>query len=400
MRRRPTQSIRRETTRVSCALGRSGSRTTEGAVTLKWIPILALGLMLFMPTALASAAPLEITYAVDGIPGASGWYRGSSGGNYIVLHWHVSDPMAITDGCEPGLRIPGPTTGFTSTCTAQLGDETVTKSLRVRIDRDPPTGVAASLPRGPDFNGWYNHPLGVSWHGSDATSGIASCSAVTYSGPDRASAPIGGGCTDRAGNTASAPVSINYDATAPLLSKVSITSRAGSDLVHWKSSSPVDTAVVERRARGAKQRPVVYRGSGTTFTDKRIRSDLEYTYSVQTIDQAGNASAKVSVAGLPKVLTLRKLPYVPRVAPKPILRWAQKRGAAYYHVQLFRGSKRIFASWPLKHHLGLPGVWRWSGHRYRLAPGRYRWYVWEGLGPRSFARYRTIGSAQFIVPKR
>jgi hypothetical protein len=121
---------------------------------------------------------------------------------------------------------------------------------------------------------------------------------------------------------------------------------------------------------------------------------------VQTVDQAGNASAKISVAALAKVLTLRKLPYVPRVAPKPILRWARKRGAAYYHVQLFRGSKRILASWPAAHQLGLPTVWRWSGHRYRLAPGRYRWYVWEGLGARSFARYRTIGSAQFIVPKR
>ena len=121
---------------------------------------------------------------------------------------------------------------------------------------------------------------------------------------------------------------------------------------------------------------------------------------MQTIDQAGNGSAIVSVAGLPKVLTLRKLPYVPRAAPRPILRWKAKRGAAYYHVQLFRGSRRILAAWPIAHQLGLPAVWRWAGHRHRLAPGRYRWYVWEGLGPRAFARYRTIGSAQFIVPKR
>ena len=90
----------------------------------------------------------------------------------------------------------------------------------------------------------------------------------------------------------------------------------------------------------------------------------------------------------------------PRVAPRPILRWAAKRGASYYHVQLFRGSKRIFASWPTTHQLGLPAAWRWAGHRYRLRPGHYRWYVWVGLGPRSFAQYRAIGSAKFIVPKR
>jgi hypothetical protein len=383
--RRPTQLIRP---------GRK--QASLGLMTVATIVLLSFGL------AGASADVLPITYTIDGIAGTNNWYRGHTSGNFVVVRWSVNVPAIDSQGCGAAVRVNGPSAGTTRTCTIWLSDgSTISSTTRtIRIDADPPTGVAASLSRGPDFNGWYNHSLGVSWHGGDATSGLASCSAVTYSGPDRASAPIGGGCTDKAGNTASAPVSINYDATAPLLSKVSITSRAGSDLVHWKSSSPADTAVVERRARGAKQQPVVYRGSGTTFTDKRIRSDLEYTYSVQTIDQAGNASAKVSVAGLPKVLTLRKLPYVPRVAPKPILRWAQKRGAAYYHVQLFRGSKRIFASWPLTHHLGLPGVWRWSGHRYRLAPGRYRWYVWEGLGPRSFARYRTIGSAQFIVPKR
>jgi len=69
-------------------------------------------------------------------------------------------------------------------------------------------------------------------------------------------------------------------------------------------------------------------------------------------------------------------------------------------VQLFRGSKRILAAWPLKPTLDLPTAWRWAGHRYRLSPGRYHWYVWEGLGQRSFARYKTVGNASFIVPRR
>jgi hypothetical protein len=394
MRRRPTQLIRPHRQRVS--LGRW--KTTRLALS-------AFALSMFVLTTSASAVTLPTaSYTIWGTTGTNGWYRGSAQGNYVLVSWTLYDPdHLILQGCPTPVPVYGPSAGTSSTCTVTLvggGPPITFPTAPIKIDREPPTGVVATRSRGSDFNGWYNHPVGIGWRGNDATSGIASCSAVTYSGPDGASAPIAGGCTDKAGNSASAPVSINYDATAPLLSKVSVTSRAGSDLVHWKSSSPADTAVVQRSARGTKQQPVVYRGSGTAFTDKRIRSDLEYTYSVQSIDQAGNASAKVSVAGLPKVLTLRKLPYVPRVAPKPILRWAHKRGAAYYHVQLFRGSKRIFASWPLTHHLGLPGVWRWSGHRYRLAPGRYRWYVWEGLGPRSFARYRTIGSAQFIVPKR
>ena len=250
------------------------------------------------------------------------------------------------------------------------------------------------------MNGWYNHAVGISWGGSDATSGIASCTSVTYGGPDGASAAVGGGCTDKAGNTASSPVAISFDATAPALSKVTITSGAAADVLRWTSSSASDSAVVQRSARGNKEQPIVFRGTGGSFADKKIQHSLEYTYSVQTSDQAGNASRKISVVALPKVLTMRKLPYVPRASSKPILRWDAVRRATYYHLQLFRGSKRIFAAWPVKNELGLPAAWKWSGHRYRLGPGHYRWYVWAGLGRRSFAHYKALGTARFIVPRR
>jgi hypothetical protein len=120
---------------------------------------------------------------------------------------------------------------------------------------------------------------------------------------------------------------------------------------------------------------------------------------VQTFDQAGNASKRIVVAGLPKVLLLGKTGYVPRAAAKPILRWNRVHGAQYYNVQLYRGTKRVFAAWPAKNQLGLPAGWRWNGKRQRLSPGKYRWYVWAGFGARSFAHYQTVGSAQFIVPR-
>jgi hypothetical protein len=364
------------------------------------LALLALGIGLSVLVPAALAASLDVSYTIDGVSGTNGWYRGSSGGNYIVIHWHVSDPNATTQGCELGLKIPGPTTGTTSTCTAQSGSETASKSVTVKIDADPPTGVAASLSRGPDFHGWYNHPVGISWSGSDATSGIAGCSSVIYGGPDGGGASVGGACTDKAGNSAWTAFTLNYDATPPALSKLSVASGADADVVHWSSSSPADRIVVQRAARGSKAAKTVFDGSAPSFADKRIHSGLEYVYWVQAFDQAGNASQKVSVAGLPKVLTLRKTPYIPRAAKKPILRWAAVRGASYYHVQLFRGSKRILALWPSKHEVGLPATWKWAGKRYRLGPGTYRWYVWAGLGKRSFANYKTLGNAQFIVPRR
>lgn len=391
MRRRPMRFLRPGRTRAPLGLTRTTVRRS--------LAVVALSMLAAVVPSSAAAGSLTITYTVDGISGANGWYRGSAGGNYIVLHWHVSDPSATTQGCEPGLKISGPTTGSTSACSAQSGPETLTKSLTVKIDADPPTGVSASAARGADFNGWYNHPLGISWSGSDATSGIASCSSLTYAGPAVSATPVGGGCTDNAGNTASAPLALNYDATAPVLGKVTVTSGAAADVLRWTSSSASDTAVVQRAARSNKEQPIVFRGAGNSFVDKKIQSGLEYTYSVQTFDQAGNASQRISVAGLPKVLTLRKTPYVPRVAAKPILRWERVRGATYYHVQLFRGSRRIFAAWPSRPELGLPAGWTWAGHRYRLGPGHYRWYVWAGLGRRSFAHYKAVGSARFIVPR-
>ena len=392
MHRRPVRFLRPTRRRASSCLTRTTVRRS--------LALVALSVLAAAVPSSAAADSLTITYTVDGISGANGWYRGSAGGNFIVIHWHVSDPSATTVGCEPGLKILGPTAGFTSSCSAQSGPETATKSLVVKIDADPPAGVAASLGRSPDVNGWYNHAVGISWSGSDATSGIASCTSVTYGGPDGASAAVGGGCTDNAGNSASSPVAISFDATAPALSKVTITSGAASDVLRWSSSSPSDSAVVQRSARGNKEQPIVFRGTGGSFADKKIQHSLEYTYSVQTWDQAGNASQKISVSALPKVLTLRKLPYVPRASNKPILRWDAVRRATYYHLQLFRGSKRIFAAWPVKNELGLPAAWKWSGHRYRLGPGRYRWYVWAGLGRRSFAHYKAVGSARFIVPRR
>src|SRR5919201_799800 len=360
---------------------------------------LVLGVALLLLPPAASASPPTITYTIDGITGTNGWYRGSRHGNNVVLRWSVSQDATNTN-CPQATTIPGPTVGVTRSCSASNGDGTTTVTTRtIKIDATPPTGVTAGLSRSADFNGWYNHAVGISWRGSDATSGMAGCTSRTYSGPEGAGARVSGGCTDRAGNTSVAPVALNYDATAPSLSKVSVTSGAKVDVVHWSSTSPSDTIVVQRAARGSKAQQTVFRGSGASFADKKIRSGLEYAYSVQAYDQAGNGSRKISVAGLPKVLTLRKTPYVPRAARKPILRWPAVKGARYYHVQLFRGSKRIFAAWPSGPELGLPVAWKWSGHRYRLVHGLYRWYVWAGMGRGSVPHYNTLGSAKFIVPR-
>ena len=132
-------------------------------------------------------------------------------------------------------------------------------------------GVKVSPARPPDVNGWYNHAVALTWSGSDATSGIASCSSGSYAGPDGASIKAAGNCRDNAGNVASGAFALKYDATPPKLSKVGVTSRAASDLVRWTSTSAADTAVVQRWARGSSEEPVVFHGAASSSSTRRSR---------------------------------------------------------------------------------------------------------------------------------
>jgi hypothetical protein len=350
------------------------------------------------------AADTAITYSVSGIVGTNGWFTGSAGGNYVVVHWTVNiptDQIESSSGCEiGGVRVDGPTTGTTKTCTVTLigGSQPSTTTSPIKIDNQPPTSLSAGAVRPPDANGWYNHPVAISWTGTDATSGLAACTSLTYSGPDSGAAGVSGGCTDVAGNSSSTSFGFQYDATPPQLSSVSVQSTDGANIVHWKSSSPNDVAAISRVARGSRSELSLFSGAGADFVDKKVQDGVEYRYNVRTVDQAGNSSQIRTVLGLPKVVSLGKIAYTPRTAAQPILSWPARRGASYYHVQLFRNGKRILAVWPLKTELALRPHWRWAGRQYRLAPAQYAWFVWAGFGPRAAARYKLLGHSKFIVP--
>lgn len=362
------------------------------------IAAIALACFLMLATSAAASGP-TITYSITGITGANGWYRGSANGDNVILHWSVSADATATN-CLAAVPVPGDTAGTTQTCWAQsAGGATTAVTEELKIDATPPTGVTASFSRGPDYNGWYNHPVAIGWSGSDATSGIAACSSENYQGPDNGAATVAGSCTDMAGNTAAATATLAYDATPPVLGRLTEQSTPAADVLHWSSSSAADRIVVQRQVRGRKGETTVFDGSAGKFSDAKISPGAQYLYTVQSFDQAGNASNIATVVGLPKVLTLQKFPFAPLVAKNPILRWRRVRGAGYYNVQLFRGKKRIYAAWPTMHQAGLSTTWRWSGHRYRLTPGRYHWYVWAGFGPRASAHYKRVGNARFVVPR-
>ena len=177
---------------------------------------------------LTDTTPPVVTYSVDGIDGNNNWYRGSVGGNYIVVHWSVSDPespIISTTGCEPAIQINGPNLGTTRTCSATSDGGTTTVTTRLlKIDATPPATTAAPS-RPPNSAGWYRAPLSIGWTGVDPTSGIASCRATfAYSGPDTTGTAETGSCTDNAGNSSSDSFTVRYDTVAP--STVATPSRA------------------------------------------------------------------------------------------------------------------------------------------------------------------------------
>lgn len=169
----------------------------------------------------AAADPPQVSYALFGTQGTGGWYTSD-----VTIVWTVdvtNGPMPYdSDGCPASEKISADTTptGITRTCTASNGDgTTIRPTPTIRRDATKPTITGASGARGPDRDGWFNHPVAVTFAGSDAASGIASCTATSYDAPDAAGTSVTGTCRDAAGNL-SAPSSfpLKYDATPPQVS--------------------------------------------------------------------------------------------------------------------------------------------------------------------------------------
>ena len=113
---------------------------------------------------------------------------------------------------------------------------------------------------------------------------------------------------------------------------------------------------------------------------------------------SGNGSASFKARALPAVLSLRARPYISRVSQPPVLSWPSTPRATYYHVQLFRGTKLVYAAWPEQPQITLPRRWKWQGEKHSLRKrATYRWFVWAGLRERRDERFKRIGKSKFRV---
>jgi hypothetical protein len=359
--------------------------------------------MLVVGAGRAEAVP-SVTFRCTPAPqDCSGWYRSN-----VSIAWSVLPDGVSKEGCE-NKSFTTDTSGTNEFCratepgpTPEDPPQVVTVQLKIRVDKTPPVVTGGQPLRGADFNGWFNHPVAIAFSGSDLTSGIASCTAPTYGGPDSGAAAVFGTCIDKAGNV-SGPFGygLSYDATAPPVVSVKAATGDRRVQVRWRAGSDVAAVeVVRTPGLGTASSSIVFQGSGGNFEDTDVKNGERYVYTVRVRDAAGNwDDGTVAVRPHPHLLSPSRLAEVKRRKP-PVLRWTPVMRASYYNVQLFRDGRKVLSVWPTKARYQLKKRWTYAGKRRRLVPGKYRWLVWPGFGRRSKTDYgEPLGPRYFRVAR-
>jgi hypothetical protein len=108
--------------------------------------------------------------------------------------------------------------GVTGTCTDMAGNTTEDSTSVTDVDIDMTAATAsASVDPAPNGNGWNNTDVTVSFEGTDALSGVASCSSDVILSIEGEGQSASGTCTDNAGNESEPATveNINIDKTLP-----------------------------------------------------------------------------------------------------------------------------------------------------------------------------------------
>jgi hypothetical protein len=341
------------------------------------------------------STPPKVSASPARDPDANGWYN-----HPVGVAFAGTDATSGIDSCSSA-SYSGPDDGSASvsgSCKDNAGNS-AGGSFGLKYDSTPPTVKDATPGRAPDANGWYNHPVAITFNGADALSGIDHCDSVNYAKPDDATAKVTGDCTDSAGNvSAGSSFAFKYKSTPPTLTDLTALPLNGSVTLKWKLSNDASTVTVTR-AGGKGGKKSVYNGKGTdALTDKKLANGVRYTYVVNAVDEAGNTVSKsIKVEPSAALFSPRQ---EARVHGSVLLHWRPVAKASYYNVQLWYARVKILSKWPNSPSFRVPLHWTFGGHSYSLKRGRYTWYVWPGFGKRAKHHFGArIGTSAFVVTK-
>jgi len=218
---------------------------------------------------LAGTSGTAVTVTVNGQSAAV------SGGNWSLANFDLG-----VDGAHT-LTIVGTNPGGSTTITPSITNDTT-----------PPTITAAKAPAA-NPAGWNNSDVTVTFTCSDTGSGIATCQSPITVSTQGANQTVTGTATDKAGNSATATVTISLDKTAPAFT---ITSHRDGQIVNTAQvviSGGSDDAVTAT-VNGAT---ATIDASAKTFTSPAITlTEGNNTVTVSGKDVADNSgSAKITL---------------------------------------------------------------------------------------------------------
>jgi hypothetical protein len=236
-------------------------------------------------------APTAVVNA-DRAPDHNGWYNAAFTGT-----WTGTDAGSLIADCTT-TTYSGPDAAagvLAGTCTDNAGNISASVAFNFQYDATAPVDVAAAADRAPDFGGWFNHALTVTWSGNDATSLIASCTTTVYSGPDSGAGVTGGSCVDNAGNrSGTVNFSLRYDGTAPMIT-IAAPTAGGTYVLNQSATSQYGCG--DATSGVASCAGTV--ANGAQFSTNAVGPQ---SFSVNALDQAGNpasATRNYSVAYAP-----------------------------------------------------------------------------------------------------
>ena len=195
----------------------------------------------------------------------NGWYN-----HPVDFHASGSDNLSGIASCNSGTI--GGSGSVAASCTDNAGNSG-SAGTSVNYDASAPSINSVTLDRPPDSNGWYNHPVHVTFHGTDGGSGISSCTdAVNYSGPDtsehdRQRHLHGQG---QATEPAARHHAFKYDSTPPTLTNLGFDWDDGTATLTWTASPDTKAIEIDRTPGTAGPDPsAVFKGLASSFEDDR-----------------------------------------------------------------------------------------------------------------------------------
>ncbi|MEM9557543.1 MAG: carboxypeptidase regulatory-like domain-containing protein [Acidobacteriota bacterium] len=156
--------------------------------------------------------PPTIGSTVDPPANSAGWHQ-----TPVDLSYECTDALSGIAVCPGMARIDSEGAGqvFVGVAVDRAGN-TASITDTLSIDRTPPVLVAAVAPQA-NAVGWHDGPVTVSFTCEDPLSGVPRCPEPVVVDTEGAGQVVDVSISDRAGNSASASVSISLDASAPTI---------------------------------------------------------------------------------------------------------------------------------------------------------------------------------------